>query len=166
MDLGLITNIVGLATTAVGATGQAASTAETIKKLFASEKKVDNGEAQALLNTLATQLTTANIMNVELSDAIRVLTGELRRQDEFEQEKARYELFQTGQNDIVLKLKEDAANGQPVHFICPVCLNRDKLVSFITGDGDYKRCQTDNKHIYKFNDLPRQSFADYGRSLA
>jgi len=142
----------------MGATGQAVTTVESIKKLFASDKKSDNSEAQALLNTLASQLTAANMMNVQLSEAIKALSRELKQQDDFENEKARYELFQTGQNDIVFKLKQDEAKGQPIHFICPVCLNRNKLVSFITGEGDYKICQTDSTHTFSFQDtLRRQS---------
>ncbi|MBA1140242.1 hypothetical protein [Mesorhizobium neociceri] len=150
MDFSSITSVIGLATTALGATEKAATTAEAVKKLFASEKKPENSEVQALLNTLATQLTAANMMNVDLSDAIKALSRELKRQDDFENEKARYELFQTGQQDVVFKLREDQANGQPIHFICPVCLNAERLISFISGEGDFKVCQRNRDHTFRF----------------
>ncbi len=154
MDLTTITTALGLATSAISATGQAATTADAIKKLFTSDKKAENKEAQDLLNTLAAQLTAANMMNVQLSEAIKSISQELRRQDDFENEKARYELFQTGQNDIVFKLKEDRANGQPIHFICPVCLNSDRQFSYIRGEGDYKICQKNNTHALMFKNTP------------
>ncbi|WP_024587627.1 hypothetical protein [Aliihoeflea sp. 2WW] len=154
MDFTTIESVLGLATTALGATGKAVSTVETVKKLLASDRQPDNSEAQAALNTLATELTAANMMNVQLSEAIKALSRELKRQDEFDNERARYELFQTGQNDIVFKLKDDQANGQPIHFICPVCLNADRQISYIVGERDYKTCQKDKHHLFKFRNTP------------
>lgn len=150
MDFSSIESVLGLASTALGATGKAVSTVEAVKKLLTAEKKPDNGEAQALLNTLATELTAANMMNVQLSEAIKALSRELKQQDDFEKEKARYELFQTGQNDMVFKLKEGQSNGQPIHFICPVCLNSDRNISFISGEGDFKICQKNREHSFRF----------------
>lgn len=154
MDIGQIGEYIGLATSAVGLTGKATDTIGSIKALFEGGKTPDNEKVQHLLNTLATELTSANMMNVQLSDALRALSRELQREDEFEKEKARYELFQTDQNVMVFRLREDAANGQPMHFICPVCFNRDKLISFIAGDGDYKICQTNREHRFRFQSLP------------
>lgn len=150
MDFSSIESVLGLASTALGATGKAVSTVEAVKKLLTAEKKPDNSEAQALLNTLATELTAANMMNVQLSEAIKALSRELKQQDDFEKEKARYELFQTGQNDMVFKLKEGQSNGQPIHFICPVCLNSDRNISFISGEGDFKICQKNREHSFRF----------------
>src|SRR5690606_6619466 len=116
----------------------------------ASEKKPDSGEAQTLLNTLAIELTAANMMNVQLSEALKALSRELKRQDDFESEKARYEFFQTEQNDVVFRLREDHANGQPAHFICPVCLNSERQISFATGEGDFKACQKNRDHVFRF----------------
>ncbi|TPK79435.1 hypothetical protein FJ527_04770 [Mesorhizobium sp. B2-4-18] len=163
MDLSAITSVIGLATTALGATEKAATTAEVVKKLFASDKKPENSEVQALLNTLGTQLTAANMMNVDLSDAIKALSRELKREDDFEKERGRYELFETPEHDVVFKLKEDAANGQPMHFACPVCMNRDKLFSYVTGDGDFKLCQTDKAHLFRFRNSPIRSRVAFGR---
>src|SRR3954452_10403814 len=89
MDFSQIESVLGLASTALGATGKAVATVEAIKKLFPSEKTSDNGEAAKLLNSLAGELTAANITNVQLSEALRALSSELKRQDDFEKEKAR-----------------------------------------------------------------------------
>jgi molybdopterin converting factor small subunit len=150
VDFAQINEVLGLATTAVSATGKAASTVQTIKGLFEGEKEPDSGEAGELLNKLAIQLTSANVMNVELSETLVRLSQELQRQDAFEKERARYKMIQTGRNDIVYQLKEDSADGEPIHIICPVCLKRDKLVSFVTGSRGTKYCQTDSKHSFRF----------------
>ena len=154
MDLSAIETVIGLASTAVSVTGKAATTAEAIKKLFSSDKAPDAGEALQLVNMLAGELTAANLMNVDLSTALKTLSQELRADDQFEKERARYELYETEKKDLVYKLKEDRADGQPMHFICPVCLNRDKLISFIRGEGDFKYCQIDRKHQYQFKYIP------------
>ncbi len=154
MDLTTMNEALGLASSAVGLTGKAASTISVIKGLFDGGKSPDNNEATKLLNELATELTMANMTNVQLSQGLKTLSGELQRQDEFEREKARYELYQTPEGDIVLKLKEEMANGQPAHFICPVCLNRDRLISYLQGTGDYKRCQSDTNHLFQFSATP------------
>ncbi|WP_090058460.1 hypothetical protein [Celeribacter neptunius] len=154
MDLTSVSEIIGLATGAVGLTGKAASTAETIKGLISSDKEPDKGETAQLLNTLASQLTAANLMNVQLSEALRSLSADLQKQDEFEREKARYELHETGDEALVFKLREDAANGQPMHYLCPVCLHRDKLFSYLQGDNKIKFCQTDSTHFFHF--APRE----------
>ncbi len=149
-DLTQIAEILGLANTAASATGKAADTAASIRAHFSKEKPADNSETANLLNALAAELTSANMMNVQLSDALKALGNELRQQDQFAAEVARYELFQTGQDAMVYKLKEDQSNGEPMHFICPVCMKRDQLISYITGTGEYKVCQTDTAHTFRF----------------
>jgi len=153
MDITQLGAIVGLATSAVGLTDKATSTVASIKELFDGDKAPDSSEAAKLLNALAGELTSANMMNVQLSAMLKTLTEELQRQEEFASEVAQYELFKTPYDAMVYKLKADTV-GQPPHFICPVCLKRDKLVSFIAGTGDYKYCQTDGAHQFQFSDTP------------
>jgi cell division protein FtsB len=155
MDMTQIQGAIALVTTAIGMTSQAASTAELIKKLFSSDHVPDDGEASKLLNALATELTTANVMNMQLSEALKTLSRELQREDEFEKEKARYELFATSKGDMVYKLREDMAEGQPTHFVCPVCLNGSKQFMFIRGAGDIRHCQANNSHYFHFSQTPR-----------
>ncbi|MGK9054198.1 hypothetical protein [Neorhizobium petrolearium] len=155
MDPATIGTVLGLATSAVGLTGKAADTISSIKGLFDSGKAPDNAEATKLLNALAAELTAANMTNVQLSQALKALSAELSREDEFEREKARYELHQTGEGAYVLKLKEDMANGQPQHFICPTCFNKDKLVSYLAKrNSDFMACQANGEHLFRFKNTP------------
>jgi len=156
MDYSQIEGVLGLASTALTATGKAVSTAEAIKGLFSGDKPADSAKANALLNTLAGELTAANMMNVELSSALKSLSQELKRQDEFDRERERYELFETPKGDIVYRLKEDMAEEQPIHFVCPVCMKRDRLISFVRGQGDHRACQTNRDHLFHFSSTPRR----------
>lgn len=153
MDFTQVNEVLGLASNAVGLTGKAASTITTLKGLFEKDKTKapDSSEASKLLNELANELTLVNMTNVQISQTLKVFSQELHRRDEFEKEKARYELYKTTVGNLVYKLKAEVANGQPSHFICPVCLNKDKLVSFIQGEDDYRTCQTNNNHGFEFN---------------
>ncbi|MGO7486698.1 hypothetical protein ACCT28_36745 [Rhizobium ruizarguesonis] len=129
--------------------------------MFASEKAApDIGEASKLLNALATELTMANMMNVQLSEKLRILSDELRREDQFEQEKARYELVTTSYGDLVYRLRQDKANGEPTHYICPACLKKDRLITIIQGDADYKSCQNNREHGFTFNAVRYSSDGD------
>lgn len=154
MDISELGAIVGLATSAVGLTGKATSTVASIKELFEGDKPPDNSEAAKLLNALAGELTSANMMNVQLSTMLKTLTDELRKEDAFAAESARYELFETSQGVMIYRLKESEANGEPIHYICPVCLRRDKLISYADGNGDFKVCQTNRDHYFRFDDTP------------
>ena len=156
MDIGQVESVMGLASAAFGMTGKAVDTVESIKKLFSSGDATDKDKASTLVNSLASQLTAANITNLELSEALKRLGQSLKADEVLERETARYELYETEKSDFVYKLKEDMADGQPMHFICPVCLKRDRLISIIRGNGDYKACQTDKKHLYQFKFTPIQ----------
>jgi hypothetical protein len=153
MDIGSISEVVGLASSAVGLTGKATATAEAIKKLLTADKQTDNGETAQLLNTLASELTAVNMMNVQISEALRLLSQQLQRQNEFEQEKARYQMYETSQGDIIFQLRDDMSEGQPTHYVCPVCMNRDKLISFVSGDYT-KVCQANKNHLFRFEHQP------------
>lgn len=157
MELSVVAEVIGLASGAAGATGKAAETIKTIAGLFNNGKEPDTDEAARLLNVLAAELTSANMMNVQLSNALKILSQELHKEDTFQTDKARYELWHTNEDDLVFKLKEDVHSERPLHFICPVCLNRDKLISFITGSGDFKTCQTNSSHLYRFGNTPMRA---------
>lgn len=158
MDFSQISEAIGLASSAAGATEKASGTIKTIMGLFQSGTEPDKDHAESLLNDIAAQLTTANMMNVQLSTALKAVSQDIKTHSTFEAEKARYELFQTPQNVMVFKLRDDAANGDPVHFVCPVCMNKDRLISYISGEGNYKTCQTNREHIFRFKNTPMPEF--------
>jgi hypothetical protein len=68
-DITQLGAIVGLATSAVGLTDKATSTVASIKELFDGDKAPDSSEATRLLNALAVELTSANMMRLLRSRA-------------------------------------------------------------------------------------------------
>lgn len=148
MDFEAIGAVLGMAQTAVGLTGTAVKTADAAKQLFAKDKDKTSERASELLNDLARDLTAANVTNLQLSEALMDLSRQIRAEDAFEKQKARYELVATDEDDMVYRLREDCADGQPIHHVCPVCMNRDKLISFLRMSKNTAYCQTDHLHTY------------------
>lgn len=85
---------------------------------------------------------------------LKTLTDELHEENNFAAAIARYELIETHQGAMIYRLRASEANGEPIHYICPVCLNRDKLISYADGNGDYRVCQTNREHVFRFNHTP------------
>ncbi|MBF9029772.1 hypothetical protein HKCCE3408_05130 [Rhodobacterales bacterium HKCCE3408] len=154
MDLTSISEVVGLASTAVNATGKATETIQKIQGMLRKGKPPEASELERVVSELAAQLTAANLMNAQLSDAMVVLRQEVRQLEEFELERSRYELVQTPLGDMVYRLRADAAKGEPEHYVCPVCLRNEKTINFITGDAYYKTCQKDRTHLFRFREEP------------
>ena len=101
------------------------------------------------LKKLDADLLAAAVVNARLSAELTVLNDEASKAEEFEKEKARYELVETSEGDFVFRIKSNMADEQPIHYICPVCLNQDKTISFI-GGRHRKICQTNRKHVFNF----------------
>lgn len=151
MDVTQIQTLLGLASGAVGLTGQAAATVEAVKKAFAGGPKSDDGEAQQLLNSLATQLTSVNMMNVQLSMALKDISAAIEDEDRFEKRLARYKLIDGGMGEMIYTLRDDRIDGDPSHYICPICLEKERQFHFVTGGkGESgKHCQG-CRHYFSF----------------
>jgi hypothetical protein len=148
MDLTSLQAVLSVATTAVGFTGQAAETIEKLKNLLPKSKGGGDEAAPELIrviNTLANQLTTVNMMNVQLSSMLRSVAYEAERENQFDREFSRYQLIQTEMGDMLYALREEAANDEPIHNICPVCVSNERLFHFVVGNGDSKQCQSCKK---------------------
>lgn len=151
MDFAAIQAVLGLAANAVGLTKEAASTVAQVKQAVASGDGGKQREAQELLNTLATHLTVANFTNVQLSTQLKALTDALLSENEFEERKKRYQLAGTGYGEMIFVLRTDAANGDPPHYVCPICLEKERRFHFVTGpeNGEGKNCQG-CRHYFQF----------------
>src|SRR5690606_12059138 len=115
--------VLGLATSAVGLTGQATATVEAVKRAFPRKSDEASGEAQQLLNNLATQLTSANMMNLQLSSTLKDIVAQVEREQRFEKRLARYELIDNGYGELIYSLRvEHVYQPEPSHYICPICI--------------------------------------------
>ena len=144
MELSDIQAILGLAASAVGLTKEAASTVDQVKKAVSSNGlQGDTRKAEELLNTLATHLTVANMTNVRLSTHLKALGDALLKENALEERKRRYKLVDMGNGEMLFVLRAEDANGDPPHYICPICLEKERRFHFVTGpeQGDGKHCQ-------------------------
>lgn len=138
-----ISEALGLARVAVAVTGEAATTADKIKGLFASGKSDANTETQELVNRLAQQLVTANLTNVQLSTALTDFLRRLQQEESFAARRAQYEHVQTAMGSNVLRLRgEFHSHDLPIHYACPVCVEDGKIAFLDERDhGKSLRCQ-------------------------
>lgn len=143
MDIAQINAVLGLASGAAGLTTQAAQTVQAIKDLFARSKSDGKDEMTDLLNALVTELTSANLLNLRLSNALSEISESVAKDIYFEQKMKRYQLFTTNQGDIVYQLQDEFIKNDPPHYICPICIEKNKAFHFVVGSSNErgKRCQ-------------------------
>lgn len=117
-------------------------------------------ELQAkLLETQGLMLEAQRIMNAteqRAADAER----KLREQDEWNTEAARYGLRRMdGTGSFIYSLKDDQANGQPLHHLCPVCFEkRKKSILQESQSGASAECKSCNLTF------PLQPYSSVGAS--
>jgi hypothetical protein len=80
----------------------------------------------------------------DLQERVRFLEGELRKQQSWEQETARYRLQEFPSGRKVYALIPERANGEPIHNLCPACFQKHvkSILQPITarGDGEIVDC--------------------------
>jgi hypothetical protein len=91
------------------------------------------------------------MMNLDLSAQLKVISATVQAENTFEERKRRYRLVDTGMGEMILELRPEAAGGDPQHYVCPICVEREHRFHFVTGPGtaDGKYCQSCN-HFYRF----------------
>lgn len=165
MDLTQIQTVLGLATTAVGLTGKATATIEAVRNTFSAKSDEANAEAQQLLSSLATELTSANMMNLQLSSMLNDVVAQMKKEHKFEKRLAKYELIESSYGDVIYSLKSENSDSEPHHYICPICIEKNEQFHFVTGShaSEGKHCQGCN-HYFQFKQtdrLPRRSSSGY-----
>ncbi len=91
-------------------------------------KRRDGIEDDTALAGLALDLTKklvdARLAQAEILHRLNALEDEMKELDRFEKQMARYALSQTDGGAIVYALKPECAEGEPMHYLCPACLDR------------------------------------------
>ena len=83
-------------------------------------------ELQSKLLDAQSKALAANEDRAALVDRISELEHQIARFKKWEAEKQRYELKRWGDAAFAYVLKEDAANGQPLHALCTTCYDNGK----------------------------------------
>ena len=71
-------------------------------------------------------LTAANAAQSDAAERIRSLEQEIVRLKDWEADKQRYELKDTGQGSLAYALKPSMDQGEPEHWLCPACYQQGK----------------------------------------
>lgn len=112
---------------------------EAIKGLFKSRGEDMQPEVKSLLVDLASNVADAKLANAELTQKLADLQSALQKREAFGNRKARYSLVQTPAGEYLWQLKADQADGQPVHYACPICMEAERI-SILQGHQESVQC--------------------------
>jgi hypothetical protein len=149
MNPNRLQEMLGLASAAAAFCDRTIHAVSALRELLNRAKPKRDPEVTETLKKLDADLLATAVVHARLSAKLTSLNEEISRNEEFEKERSRYELVETSEGDFVFRIKNNMADEQPIHYICPVCVNRDKTISFIAGR-NRKVCQTDRKHVFNF----------------
>lgn len=110
-------------------------------------------EAQAACLDLQQKLFASSEAERAAKDEARQLRekiGELLRKAE---ERERYELAKLYINTYVYRLREDAQDGQPMHYLCQPCMDNSGKKSVLQGGETALRCPECNQ-TYRIAEQP------------
>ena len=139
------------ASTALKVTSDAVKTVQSIKDLVGKDEASSRSEIDALLNKLMTELTLANLQNLQLSDQLKQVTNTIVAVADFQSKLSRYEEYHTPQGAILLRLKSEFQSDGVGHFVCPICVEKKREFHYVTGSPDHngKHCQC-CLHFFEF----------------
>lgn len=138
-DFETLNSAVGLAGDAGTATGNIARAIQTVQGLFQKSQAGADADIKLALSDLTLQVANAQMANAELKLQLTALQDELRQAQALKSDLDRYELWETPTGAVVHRLKEAMNNGEPLHYLCPNCV-QEKRKSILQGHASYRTC--------------------------
>jgi hypothetical protein len=138
-DFESLNNAVSLAGDAGNATGKIANAITTVKGLFQNSQAGADADIKFALSDLTLQVANAQVANADLKLKLVALQEDLRRAQAFKSDLDRYELWETQTGPVVYRLKTEAQNGEPKHYLCPNCIEARRK-SILQGDRHFRKC--------------------------
>jgi hypothetical protein len=83
-------------------------------------------ELQQVILAAQSSALTAQSDHFALMQRIRELEEEKAKLEGWEEERRRYTLKDYGEHTFAFELKPEAANGEPIHRLCPTCFERGR----------------------------------------
>jgi hypothetical protein len=102
----------------IGAFKQILETLRTLKDMN------DQGVRSAAAIDLQQKILDAQQQQFALAQRNAELEAEIAAYESWDTEAKRYQLKDYGGNTFAWELKADAANGEPIHRLCPACFSR------------------------------------------
>lgn len=138
-DLESLNGAVSLAGDAGTATSKIANAIATVQGLFKKSEAGTDADIKLALSDLTLQVANAQMANAELKLKLTALTNELRDAQTFQSDLDRYELWETPTGSVVYRLKASMEHGQPLHYLCPNCIE-EKRKSILQGPRHFRKC--------------------------
>jgi rubrerythrin len=88
---------------------------------------------------------------------IHELAEKVRELEKFQAERDRYDLVEDYPGTFALRIKEAARGTEPMHYVCPGCMDNSRVKSilqFHDRDKDLAQCPS-CKTPYRLKDMPR-----------
>ena len=91
-------------------------------------KEVSNSiEIVTAVTEIQQKLLDSQEKQAALADKVRNLEAKLREVEDWKSQMQRYELFEFPETKALAhKLKPEMANGEPIHYLCRTCVEKNK----------------------------------------
>lgn len=101
------------------------------------------GDAGAATGKMAKGLDTVKALfkKSEMKFQLMALQNELAKAQAFQSDLDCYDLWETPAGAIVYRLRQEAADNQPLHYLCPKCIE-GKRKSILQGHVEWRQCTT------------------------
>lgn len=131
--IGEITALLGLAGATTGTISGATTAVKDIKALF-DKPDIDVTSAKQLISELHDKLLKAQSDHIAIKGALLDIQEEQRSTEQFQTQAARYALVQTDMGAMIYELKQTCANGEPIHYLCTTCYEK-QIKSILQPEG-------------------------------
>lgn len=152
VDIQGLGEIINLASQAVQTTKNGASLVDTLKGVFKRSEAAGDADLKMAISELALQVGEASLANADLQVKLADFQREALKTNKFEAEVKRYTLWETPRGDFIYRLDAAKDQGQPLHHICPNCVEKEQK-SILQG-GNYVNTCPNCKAKYKIGQPP------------
>lgn len=112
---------------------------QAVSELLNSSKAGTDPDVKAAIANLTLQVANSESARADLTMTLVSLKGALADLQAHYSDLERYELWETPSGSLVYRLKGLANEGQPLHYLCPHCVEA-KRKSILQGDRYSKTC--------------------------
>ncbi|MCV0424162.1 MAG: hypothetical protein K5905_01695 [Roseibium sp.] len=132
-------------------TSTAMDLAAELQSLASRSKHAGDMELNHLVAALKSEITNANRANIAIQKTLSKIEKAALEAVVVKSKLDRYALWQTPAGASVYRLKADRAEGDPMHYVCPVCYQNAKI-SILQGSQMKKDCMVCDKSscTYRF----------------
>jgi hypothetical protein len=122
IDFDSVYDAISLAGEAGDAVQKLGSGLEVIKRLFGTAKSGADPDVRLAMAEAMVQIANTKTANAQLTSKLMTIKTTLAELQAKQADFDRYELWETPAGATVYRLKESDDTGEPLHFLCPYCM--------------------------------------------